>query len=279
MFDSVIIWAYILFVAAIIIAGFYRRAKHIVGSHSNSKELHTLATSLNVKQWAQKHSFKYYNIGNQLRQAARMEANHDKDFFRADETMGMEDDGPYVEGTIQDRNIWLYVSVGSPRPGSSNTITREREVEIPNTSNRSVFGYLANGGSSGTHTVNQLQQVLYAWCLEISTHKIPHHLRVTRHDLRENDELDTESRAFEDRYDINNFDDSLALQLLDPHMIQLIEESRADAIEFSDSSVVIYEFKEHTTLEVLDALLAVGLKIAKQVDQNYPLGKYEKKAN
>ncbi len=270
-----LLWVYVVFIAAIVVAGVYRKLRRFVGDHDSSAELQSLATSIHVREWAKQHGLRYFNIGNQLRQAARMEANREKDFFRADLAMTMEDDGPYVEGAVHGRNVWLYVSVGRPRPGSLHTITRDREVEVPTLSRAGMLSSFLNG-SSGMQTVRQAQQVLYAWCLEIGTNPIPHHLRITRQGLQEADELDTESRAFEDRYDVNNFDDSLSLQLLDPHMIQLVEESRADAIEFSDSSVVIYELSQHTTTAVLEALLAAGLRIAEQVDRNYPLSKYAK---
>jgi hypothetical protein len=226
------------------------------------RSLGRLGSQVNVRHWAERSGLRFWAAGNQMRQAARMEASPEKHFFRADRVMELEDDGPYAEGDVQGRRVYLYTFVGQPKLWSSKGEVRVRYPEYkPN-----IFGFGDRAQAA------QRTRIMYGWALEVATHPIPHRASVVRRDLHEGDQLTTESRTFESRYDITDVTDSLVLQLLDPAMVQLIEASRADAIEFSDQSVVLYEFSEHVTYDVLDARLEAGLKIAKQVDRNYPLG-------
>jgi hypothetical protein len=275
--EFLIHWLILLTFAAAAVVWLYRWVRRLLRV-PDASEQRAAATSWNVKAWAQKYGLRYFNIANQLRQAARMEQNPGKDFFRADEVMNMSHDGPYVEGEVRGRTVWLYLTVGRPRFGSLHAINERNALTSDPASTRVAGLRPLESDILESSVPAERQQVMYAWCLEISTHPMPHRLRITRQSMREADEVDTEWRDFEKRYDVNNFEDSLALQLLDPQMMQLILDSRVDAIEFSDSSFVMYELNKHTTAEVLDTLLEVGLKIAEQVDKNYPLGKYAKEA-
>jgi hypothetical protein len=242
----------------------YRQNIRAALRSGGQRSLSRLGSQINVQRWATRHGLRFWAAGNQLRQAARMEASPAKHFFRADRVMELEDDGPYAEGDVQGRRVYLYTFVGQPRMWSAKGKTRVRSSEtVPN-----FFG-LDFGMPK-----EQRVRVLYGWALEVVTHSIPHRASVVRHDLHEGDQLNTESRTFESRYDITDVSDSLVLQLIDPAMMQHIEASRADAIEFSDTSIVLYELSEHVTCDVLDAMLEGGLQIARQVDRNYPLGKY-----
>jgi hypothetical protein len=230
------------------------------------KTLQRLATEVNTEGWAQKHGLHYRVSANWHAQAARMEASPEKTFFRADQVMDLEDDSPFASGMVQDRMVWAYGIVGKPRIGSGAATQRAHRVDTES----SMLGIPT------TRENFVVESVMYLWCIEVSTNPIPFTLTITRQNMREPDVLNTESADFEKRYDISNTQDSMVLQLLDPAMMDAIMQSRADAIEFSDSSVVFYEVSKHVTMETLDAMLAGAISIAKQVDRNYPLGKYAK---
>ena len=273
--ESIIFWLFLFVVVAAGVVNLYHGMRRMFRLPDRNEE-RAFATTWNINAWAQKYGLRFFNIANQLRQAARMEVNPGKDFFRADQVMHMGHDGPYVEGVVKGRNVWLYMIAGQARYGSLHGISTET-TSVSHRTSTLLKSLEPLGEDFFERNAPAAQQtIMYAWCLEISTQPMPHRLRITRRSMREADELDTEGREFEKHYDINNFEDSLALQLLDPHMMQLILDSHADAIEFSDSSLVIYELNKNTTAEVLDTLLNAGLQIAQQVDQNYPLGKYEK---
>lgn len=225
-------------------------------------------THINVQSWAEMHAMRFRKSGNWNDQAARMEASPEKTFFRADQVMDFEDDGPMASGTIKNRKVWLYSIVGRSRPGSK--IVSYRSRNLPPT--HDILDVLMNQQS------DDVEHIMYMWCLEIHTNPIPLAVAVSRKDINEEDIINTESVAFEQRYNIHNTQDSMILQLLDPAMMHCIMESRVDAIEFSDSSIVLYELNKHISLEVLNAMLEAGLKIAEQVDRNYPLAKYAQKA-
>lgn len=171
-----------------------------------------------------------------------------------------------VSGQLQGRSVWLFSMVGRPRYGSQKASSRLRRTDLSQTFIESLLF---------APKPEQTEKVMYLWSLEISTNSIPLPVAVSRRDLNEDDIINTESIHFEQRYNIHNTQDSLILQLLDPAMMALIIDSRVDAIEFSDSSILLYELNKHISIEVLDFMLEAGLKIAEQVDRNYPLGKYE----
>ena len=271
---NITIALYIVIVLGIIIfqfRRFFRRSSNVLGSLLEpigrpQKTLQKLATELNIEGWGGKHGLQFSAAGNWLAQAARMEASPQKTFFRADQVMDLEDDGPMVSGQLQGRSVWLFSMVGRPRYGSQKALSRLRRTDRSQTFIESLLF---------SPKPEQTEKVMYLWSLEISTNSIPLPVSVSRRDLNEDDVINTESIHFEQRYNIHNTQDSLILQLLDPAMMALIIDSRVDAIEFSDSSVVLYELNKHISIDVLNAMLEAGLKIAEQVDRNYPLGKYE----
>lgn len=90
------------------------------------------------------------------------------------------------------------------------------------------------------------------------------------------DKIDTESITFEKFYQVDVYEGKGTLQLLEPNMMQLIIDSDIAAFEFSDSSVALYYTLYNPDQERLDKMLEYGLKIAEQVNRNFPMGKYEK---
>lgn len=269
---------YIVIILGIIIFQFrrsFRRTSSILGPllepiARSQKTIQKLATEVNIEGWAMTHGFHYSAVANWNAQAARMEASPQKTFFRADQVMDLEDDGPMVSGQLQNRSVWLFSLVGRPRYGNQKTSSRIRRMNESNSLFESFFI---------SPQPDRTEKVMYIWSLEISTNPIPLPVTVSRRDLREDDIINTESIHFEQRYNIHNTRDSLILQLLDPAMMAFIIDSRVDAIEFSDSSIVLYELNKHISIDVLNAMLTAGLQIAQQVDRNYPLAKYAKKAN
>lgn len=189
-----------------------------------------------------------YKIKNNLDEIKfRFLENPRKKFFKAPSLVsqwGSMYTGPYAEGIINDRKIWIYkITVLSIF--SKNLLARTKK------------------------------ETFYAWCVEIQTNHIPIDLLVTRKYLLERDVMDTESKAFEKLYNIDAKREGAVLQLLDPAMIELIMHSKIAAMEFSDSSVVLYNAHVWPMLDTLDILLENGLKIAKQADRNFPLGKFD----
>jgi len=153
--------------------------------------------------------------------------------------------GPYVEGVVNDRNMWLY---------------RLNGTVIPNAAETGFKGF----------------------CIEFETNPIPVTLKVDYKKIYpgivlSKDDVNTESGAFEKRYLVSVERGRGTLQLLEPQMIYLINESNFNIMEFSDSSVAVYFPTSKITLEVLDKVVEKAQKIAEQVDRNFPLGKYEKK--
>ena len=149
--------------------------------------------------------------------------------------------GPYIEGRYRDRKIWLYRLRGRP--------------------------------------LNQHE--FYGYCIEFATHQIPIHIIMAQKKILSlffnKDDIQTESRMFEGKYMVYVNGDHGTLQLLDPHMIHLLDESNFPIIEFSDSSVAIFLLKQDISSKELDIAISAGIDIAEQVDRNFPLGKYEKK--
>lgn len=143
--------------------------------------------------------------------------------------------GPVVQGAIGGRTIWIYPVMGK--------VLRD-----------SISSHVFSG-----------------WCFEFETHKIPIRVLTTRRFLDDYDTLDTESRSFEKLYDINVRREGTALQLLDPVMMELIEHSDISALEFSDSSVALYHTLLPAKQEKLNSYAHWGMKIAEQVDRNFPL--------
>ncbi|MFA6908865.1 MAG: hypothetical protein WC289_03170 [Patescibacteria group bacterium] len=144
---------------------------------------------------------------------------------------------PVIQGTIGGRDVWVWPISGS----------------------LSLASVMSNRYFCG-------------WCFEISTHRIPLTAAVTKKFLGHHDTLDTESNSFEKAYNISVKRDGIALQLLDPVMMELIQGADISAIEFSDQSVVLYHTLYPPTRESLAKYLYWGTKIAQQVDRNFPRG-------
>ncbi len=144
--------------------------------------------------------------------------------------------GPVAYGTIENRPVWIWPLV----------------VQL--------FG------------VSVSKRPFLGWCFELSTHTIPVRVLVTRKFIGSRDTLDTESTSFEKLYEISGQRDHSILQLLDPVMMELILHSQISALEFSDRSVVLYHTIPPPRKETLDTYLYWGIKIAEQVDRNFPIG-------
>ncbi len=113
------------------------------------------------------------------------------------------------------------------------------------------------------------------WCVEVQTNQVPVFVRVMHKFFGADDTMDVESGSFENRYDLNVKREGAVLQLLDPVMIESLDKSHISGIEFGDSSVVLY-LTVINNIGDFDWMVEWGLKIAHQVDHNFPLGKYEK---
>jgi hypothetical protein len=192
-----------------------------------------------IKHWLNKNNFSVIPAEEVMKKIwQRLLANPQKKFLLsqtmlADQKFSRSKINLFAEGKLNDRNVWIYPII----------IT----------------------------VANNLALVI--WCIEIATHRIPTRALITRKYLQHWDTLDTESRHFENLYHTHVVKGHTALQLLDPVMIDLITKSRVSAMEFSDSSVVFFNDDTDSILEALDVISENGLKIAKQVDRNFPLNK------
>lgn len=217
-------------------------------------------TTLNVlKHWADGHGLKFQAAGNQLKHIDRLTANKGKHFFNAEKVMNWQDDSIFIEGVIKDRKIWIYEIVGKPSFGSG--MGTVRSVLLPDDA-------ALNAGESRK---SKIEKIFYGWCIEVGTHSVPQKVLVTRKFIAGQDTHDTESHSFEDEYNVSSEEKNI-LQLLDPVMMDLIHRSKVAAVEISDASVVLYYTLPRIDYEILDSLLEYGIKIAIQVDRNFPLG-------
>ncbi|MFA6098674.1 MAG: hypothetical protein WCV50_02775 [Patescibacteria group bacterium] len=196
-----------------------------------------------------------------VKQSERIKNNPDKAYFGARKIKSSNYNDPFVEGTIGGRKIWLYSFTGFPPSGSY--------LQTASNSAYAVFGRLAGFGG-------QQQEYIKGWCMELETHKLPLSLAVNRTYVSNKDEIHTESGQFEKLYHVDIIQGQGTLQLLDPVMIELITNSGVSAFHFSDSSAVLFYTMPAPSLEVLNNMLSNGLKIAEQVDHNFPLDRYEK---
>ena len=89
------------------------------------------------------------------------------------------------------------------------------------------------------------------------------------------DEFDTESISFENKYGLNTKREGTVLQLLDPNMIEIFRNNDIPGVEFGDQSLALYIPYCTIKMRDLEKYLLVVIKIAEQVDRNFPLGKYE----
>ncbi|MFA6098676.1 MAG: hypothetical protein WCV50_02785 [Patescibacteria group bacterium] len=217
-----------------------------------------------LSHWAENYGLRLSMAGNVFKSVDRLAANRGKDYYKARQVMDSRDDGPFLEGKYKNRKVWIYEIVGEAVPGSgvgtSRTYVNQKE------------NYLLGIPFSSQKT-HDLKRVFYGWCFEFSTHTIPFHLLVSRRFLEGEDKMDTESGQFERDYDINKDAGIQGLQLLDPVMMELIYNSKIASVEFSDSSVVLCYTQPQMDYEVMDNIMEYGVKMAEQVDRNFPLDK------
>ncbi len=201
-----------------------------------------------LKHWTHynKFDYAYENVKEKVQQ--RFNENFRKGFFKARSNIStFFSQKFYINGKYKNRDIKVFSIIGNLSFLSYN---------IPTMGNKRMF---------------------HGYCFEISTNKIPTHALITKRFLGEKDRLDIESNKFEKIYNLDVSRKGSVLQLLDPVMLQLILDSDFPAFEFSDSSVILYSLKIYDLkYEKLDKYLDNGIKIAEQVDRNFPMGKYEK---
>ena len=200
-----------------------------------------------LEHWAQHHNLNYKKGYSRTLRAERFSKNKGKTFFQSRSIKSNFDTAPSVEGIFNGRQFWLYGIVG---------IYPFNKVSEPSKNN------------------NDRRQNFFGWGMEFKTQNIPVSMIVRRSYLGGQDEVDIESVNFEKLYHIDVYEGRGTLQLLDPMMIQFIMDSEIAAFEFSDSSVVLYHTLHKPKRDQLDNMLKVGLKVAEQVDRNFPLGKY-----
>lgn len=245
-----------------IISGIIRRRQERL--HIGQKQEATQRLYAIVKLWADPLGLQVRAEGNATRIMERMEASPNKDFFRADVALDTGDDSFFASGKMQDHMIWTYAL----RTISKKEIERARRLVQPG--GHFIWGLLDN---SGPHNQPIPPAEIPVWCMEVQTVSMQHRVTVTRRKIQEGDVLNTESRDFEKTFDISETQESGVLQLLDPAMMDCLMQSPADAIEFSDQSVVLYRFSRKVTPDMLEQMCQSGLQIAQQVDRNYPKAK------
>lgn len=260
--DPFIIIFYLLIAAFIIIPLIRRFGVAIFGGFRHSKD------SI-PSHWSRRTGLRVFKGINQFRYTDRFSANPSKTYFSAPRIMLPNEETFFAEGKVGGRNLWLYRITGLPFLGSGVGTYRNREIS---SSDLTVTGSPLNKQPAVTS-----ERVFYGWCLEIETKKIPQSIMLTRRFIGAKDMLDTESNKFEEKYEISNVKESWVLQLLDPVLMELAHKSNSSAIEISDSSVVLYYTLSEIDFDTLDIMLKDGIKIAEQIDRNFPLAKYEKK--
>jgi len=234
----------------------------VKGSFSFTKKSDGLNAVL-LRHWSQNYGFVFSDQFNELKNIDRLSASPGKKFFDAEIMMQSDDDGPFVQGEYHERRIWVYPIIGkAPTPGLSS-----------GTRSFSSWNELAIPWEEKQDKKKESYMIFTPWCLEMSHKRIPHRVIITSKKMHVEDWLDTESRSFEDDYDISGIRESEVLQLLDPVMIDLIYNSHADAIEISDGSTVLFHAQKKLDYDVLDRMLEFGEKIAQQVERNFPLAK------
>ena len=249
--------AFFAILVAIIAVGVFLLRKHLF---TGAKQFVRPSEISVIKHWAQSRKFLFSEHGNQLKQVDRLGASPAKEFFKAEIMMLNDDDGPFVEGGSDGRRLWIYPIIGkafnSAMASGSRSMQswREKKSLMDNQPDEASEVYL----------------IFKAWCLEISHKKIPHRIIITSKKMHGPDWLDTESRDFENDYDVSGIRESEVLQLLDPAMIDLVYQSHADAIEISDGSTVLYDAQKELTYDTLDRLFEYAPRIAKQVENNFP---------
>lgn len=207
--------------------------------------------SIILSEWTKQNNINF-ELQNIKRFEERLSKNPNKYYFGMRNTNWWDAKRDiFVSGSINNKQIWFYKFTGI-------SLYRSLLREIRNTfidSERSIKG----------------------WCLEVSTHRHDAQLLIYKTHLRNIDNLNIESNEFEKKYHIDVRGGHGTLQLLDPNILHQIINSNLTALEFSDSSLVVYTTKLKPSVNDLNNMLHNALKIAEQVDRNFPLGKYEKK--
>lgn len=193
----------------------------------------------------------------------RFRANPGKTFFEAEKFMMESDMRTMLEGQSAGRTLWVYPIVGKVFYGSMMGFSRSYVIDVHRQTDH-LSGHVIERNQHGN------VRVFRGWCMEISTKRIPQNITLTKKFFRAPDMLDTESRDFEKTYDVHGMQDSMVLQLLDPAMMSLILDSGAAAVEISDASLVLYHTAEEPDLEMLEKYYTCGIKIAEQIDRNFP---------
>ncbi len=219
-----------------------------------------------VQQWARPYGLQVWAEGNFKRIIERMEASPEKHFFRADVALDETDDSFFVAGEVRQKKVWVY---------AAKAISQREMNELRQTPGKFTLGLFKPGSSLAQQPMHT---EMFVWCMEIQTAPIQHQVTVTRKKVQEGDVLTTESRDFEKTFDISGTQESDVLQLLDPAMMDLLLQSPADALEFSDQSVILYRFNRDISAELLEQTLQSGLAIAQQVDRNYPKAKHAERS-
>lgn len=213
-----------------------------------------------IKKWVEDNNFNLIEDGKKL-QLERIKNNPNKSYFNTRNIKFNIDNKYFIFGDVKGIKIWFYPFIGYP-PQGSYLQTSKNPFHM-------ITDILLPVGNSVGH--------IQGWCMEIETIPLPLSMDVYRTYVRKKDEVDTESNKFESLYHVDVNNGRGTLQLLDPVMIEIITESNIAAFEFSERSVALFYTINTISREKIDNMLKVGLKVAKQVDRNFPLGKYEKK--
>ncbi|XOU94632.1 MAG: hypothetical protein ACNFW9_01050 [Candidatus Kerfeldbacteria bacterium] len=211
-----------------------------------------------VKKWVSDNNFNLIEEGKKL-QLERINSNPNKSYFNTRNIKFNINNKYFVFGNVKGRKIWFYPFIGYPPQGSYLQTSKN------------PFHMITDTILPVDNSVGHIQ----GWCMEIETIKLPLTMDVYRTYVRPKDEIDTESNSFERLYHIDVKNGQGTLQLLDPVMIEIITSSKIVAYEFSDRSVALFYTMHSISRDKIDQMLNVGIKVAEQVDRNFPLGKYE----
>lgn len=145
-----------------------------------------------------------------------------------------------IMGKVKEKNLWIY------------------EV---------TYAY-----RSGRDTV-----MIPEWCLEMEIHPIEEYIIIGRKGVFAFDNIDLESYDFEKKYRIKASNTKHALQLIDPHLMEILLSNPFDVLEISDASIIFYNAKQYIgekDWKKLDEMIPFAYKVARQIEKNFPLAKY-----
>jgi hypothetical protein len=130
----------------------------------------------------------------------------------------------------------------------------------------------------GNHAVQCYVLAQVYLCYEITTVANLPKVAIARKSTNTPSKVRVETNELSDWYNINAAREAENLQLLDPHMLQLIQEAQPYAVEFSGKSIVVVFACFPLTNNKLDSTLQQSMAIADQADKNFPLGVYATQA-